>query len=262
MSQFQPKGYVDTGYLQATAALLAQQKRHTYELMRAQPGHKVLDVGCGTGADTLALAQVVGSTGFVVGVDFDQGMIAHAKEQAHQTGISAWVEHKQADAGALPLQTGEFDACRSERLFQHLPDPMRALTEMKRVTRAGGWIVVSDTDWATLSIDSREPDIERRLVRVKAEQTVHNGYSGRQLWRLFKHCELANIAVEIVSVPFTNYRMARQLTLLDETEATALKNGAITNDELQRWQSDLEQADAEGTFFCSLSGIVAAGQKN
>jgi ubiquinone/menaquinone biosynthesis C-methylase UbiE len=163
-----PKGYVDTAYLQTTAELLNAFKQLTYERMRAQPGQKVLDVGCGPGTDTIPLAQCVGSSGRVIGVDYDAEMITEADQRALRAGVSSWVTHKRADAMALPFESNFFDACRSERLFQHLPDPAKVLSEMTRVTKSGGWVVVLDADWGTLSADASDTEIERRLMRAKA----------------------------------------------------------------------------------------------
>ena len=59
--------------------------------MQIQPGHKVLDVGYGPGADTVALSQIVGSTGQVFGVDYDAAMVAEADQQADNSGGRAWV---------------------------------------------------------------------------------------------------------------------------------------------------------------------------
>src|SRR5215212_11828111 len=113
----QPKGYVDTQYLRATAVLLGQIKQRSYELMHIQPGQSILDVGCGPGTDTIPLASIVGQAGQVTGVDYDPAMVTEAQASAREAGASSWVRHKQADATSLPFARGTFDACRSERLF-------------------------------------------------------------------------------------------------------------------------------------------------
>ena len=72
-------------YLQTAAELNNQIKRQSYSLMHIQPGQNVLDVGCGPGIDTVALAHLVGPQGSVVGVDFDKSMIAEADRYAEQS---------------------------------------------------------------------------------------------------------------------------------------------------------------------------------
>jgi SAM-dependent methyltransferase len=257
----QPKGYVDTPYLQTTAALLQPFKQRSYALMQLQTGQKVLDVGCGPGSDTLPLAHLVGPTGQVAGVDYDPAMIAEADQRARQAGVSAWVSHRQGETDALPFDADYFDACRSERVFQHLHHPEQALSEMVRVTRPGGRAVVLDADWGTLSIDTDEVNTERHLVRAVAERSLYNGYSGRQIYRLFKRQPLSGLVVEAGVLVLTDYRLARRVIGLDDIEQEATSAGIIAPEELHRWHASLEQAEQEGWFFASVTMILLGGEK-
>jgi ubiquinone/menaquinone biosynthesis C-methylase UbiE len=258
----QPKGNVDPEYLRFIGNLLNHIKQRSYALMQIQPGHKVLDMGCGPGTDTIPLAPLVGVNGQVIGADYDEAMISEAEQRAEQAGVNTWVQHKRVDAMSLPFATDFFDSCRSERLFQHLPNPAQALSEMTRVTKSGGWVVVLDTDWGSLSTDTDETDIERRLARFLAESSLQNGYSGRKLYRLFKQQNLADISFEVFPVAIPNYALARRGTQAERIEQEALKAGVVTAKELHRWQTGLEQADSEGVYFCSVNLMLFAGRKN
>src|SRR4051812_36916774 len=103
-------GYVDPEYLRVVGNLLQSLKEVTYAKMQIEKGHKVLDVGCGPGTDTISLAQLVGATGEVVGVDYDEAMIAEAEKRATEANMDGWVQHKFADATALPFEAGHFDS--------------------------------------------------------------------------------------------------------------------------------------------------------
>ena len=254
------KGYVNAPYLQAAAAQLQATKQRSYAAMHVHAGQTVLDVGCGPGIDTCALAALVGSTGLVAGVDHDPAMIAAADARAAEAGVAAWVRHEHARAQTIPFADATFDASRSERVFQHLHAPEQTLAEMYRVTRAGGWVVVVDTDWGTFSIDTPEIELERRLARVYAERCLHNGYAGRQLYRLFQHQGFAEVAIELVPSYTTSYGVARQLGQPELTEQTALAAGALTPDELEHWQAALHAADSAGRFFASVTLIMVAGR--
>jgi ubiquinone/menaquinone biosynthesis C-methylase UbiE len=256
-----PKGYVDTRYLDTVQNLLNDYKRLTYERMHIRPGHKVLDVGCGPGTDTLPLAQLVSSSGQVIGIDYDEKMIAEAERRAQKAGVSDRVIHKCADAIELPFESDYFDACRSERLFEHLLDPEKALSEMVRVTTVGGWIVVLDSDWGTFSIDASEIETERRLVRFFSEHSMNNGYSGRQLYRLFKQQGIADISTKICSIILTDYHFTRQLVIMDKCEGEAIDQGVITVQALEKLHNYWEQANANGNFFASMSMILVSGRK-
>lgn len=166
-----------------------------------------------------------------------------------------------ADVQSLPFDPSYFDSCRSERLFQHLLNPVQALAEIRRVTKSDGWIVVYDTDWGSLSMDTVEIDIERRLVRFAADKIYNNGYAGRQLYRLFKQQNLLDISFEEHYITSLSYALARQIVKLDEVESEALKAGIITADELHRLHANFEQADREGVFFGGANMVMIAGRK-
>ena len=257
----QPGDFIDPSYLDAMVELIKQNKQCTYTWMHIQPGHSVLDVGCGPGIDTLALAELVGPTGYVVGVDVDAAMIAEANRRAEQAGCRGWCHHEVGDAVALPLETSTFDSCRSERLFQHVHNPAGVLLEMARVTKPGGWVVILDADHGTWSIDTAEVDIERRLTRVLAERMVINGYAGRQLYGLFKQQQFTDINVETRPIYFTNFAQFRYATQMDIVERNALADGFVTQEELNRWQQNLEDAETTGTFFAHATGVLVAGRK-
>jgi ubiquinone/menaquinone biosynthesis C-methylase UbiE len=256
-----PKGYVDAKYLQTTGNLLKHFKRRTYGFMDVQVTQKVLDVGCGPGSDTIALAHLVGPYGEVAGVDYDPQMIVEADMYAQLAGVSDWVSHKQGTTDALPYATDYFDASRSERVFQHLHNPQQALAEMVRVTKPGGRVVVWDADWGTLSIDTDEVETERKLVRMMTETTVNNGYSGRQLYRLFKQNALNVVKYEANTLFFHEYALMRSVVGFDYVEELALAQGTITQAELDRWHASLEQADQNGWFFASVTCLLIAGEK-
>jgi len=254
-------GYVDTSYLQAAADLVQPIKKRSYELLRIAPNQSVLDVGCGPGIDTLAMAELVGPQGRVLGLDADPEMVEIAQTRTERAGLTERVEHRQGDAANLPLESRTFDACRSERLFIHLGDPSRALGEMRRVARPGARIVLVDSDWGSLSIDSPHVGIERRLARFRAEQLLSNGYSGRQLFRLFKESGLTQIEVEAWPVVIAgDGQLLRYLTKLDEVERKALEAGVMTDAEVATWRQGLEHAERQGVAFCSMNLVLAAGR--
>jgi ubiquinone/menaquinone biosynthesis C-methylase UbiE len=256
-------GKLDTGYLQLIAQLLEHAKMSSYQLMDLQEGSRVLDVGCGPGTDTIRLASLTGPMGIVIGIDRDPEMVAEADKRAKEAGVETWVEHTEGDAAALPFEDGVFSACRSERLFQHLPEPLPALvlSEMVRVTEAGGRVVLLDTDYATESVYTSETEIERRLARVMPERLLSNGYIARALPKLFDEAGLVDIDVEVHPLLIRSYDTFRRMSLADRREAEALKAGIVTSDDLQRWHSSLEAADKQGAFMAQGNMVLVAGRK-
>ncbi|MEP7285482.1 MAG: methyltransferase domain-containing protein [Chloroflexota bacterium] len=257
MSETRP-GYVDSDYLAVVAQMVAPLKQRTYDLMRLQPGCRVLDVGCGSGADTIPLAQQIATAGGVIGVDMDLKMVAVANQQAKRSKVEAW--HYLADGAALPFATGTYDACRCERVFQHLAQPDSVLIEIIRVTKRGGWIVLADTDHSAESIDTSETDIEWRLRRFRADR-YRNGYSGRQLYRRLKLQNLLDVTTEIFPIQASDYAFERYTSCESIVEREALAAGVVTEAELERFHTEAEQADANGAYFAYGAMLIAAGRK-
>jgi SAM-dependent methyltransferase len=95
----------------------------------------VADVGCGNGAYLAELARR-GHGGRVVGFDLSPGMLRASRDQVPGVALIA------ADAAALPLPSGATDVTMAIHMLYHLPDPAAAVRELRRVTRAGGTLVV------------------------------------------------------------------------------------------------------------------------
>lgn len=123
------------GYLDAVAALPVglQYKDRLVRQLGLRPGGAALDIGCGPGTDLGRLAEAVGETGSVVGVDSDPLMLAKA---AARTADRATVELRQGDAQELPLADGSVDAAKVDRVLQHVDDPARVLAEAE----VGPWL--------------------------------------------------------------------------------------------------------------------------
>jgi len=102
------------------------------DFMQSAPGTSALDVGCGTGAMSRRLADRVGPTGRVVGLDYDTGMIDVART------LSAAIEWHVGDAQDMPFGDEEFDLVACHQGLQFFPDRAAGLNEMRRVLRPTG----------------------------------------------------------------------------------------------------------------------------
>jgi ubiquinone/menaquinone biosynthesis C-methylase UbiE len=133
----------------------------------AEPGDRILDVGCGPGFFELELVEEVGAEGSVTGVDVSPASIAHAKRRSEGR---ANLSFHEADATALPDGDGEFDRAFSVQVLEYVPDVGAALRELRRALRPGGRLVVWDVDWATVSMRTAD---EPRMERVLAAWDAH-----------------------------------------------------------------------------------------
>ena len=243
------------------AQLMAHIRQSSVELLSLKAGQRALDLGCGTGMDAITMGHLVGPTGEVHGVDYDEAIVTRARVQAAADGVSAWVTHHHASASALPWPNGFFDASRSERVFQHLLDPERAFDELTRVTKPGGQLVVIDGDWATLTIESDETELERRLVQFHAAHMMNNPFSGRHLRRMFTSRGFADLTIDVQPMVLADVATARQMMRLNALTREALATGVIDAAEAQRWEASLSRASESGAFFASVNMVLVSGRK-
>lgn len=106
-------------------------------------GERVVDCGSGAGADALIAARLVGPTGHVIGVDMTEEMLAAARANAAQAGLSN-VEFREGLLESLPIETGWADVVISNGVLNLVPDKAGAIAEMYRVLRPGGRLQAAD----------------------------------------------------------------------------------------------------------------------
>jgi len=122
-------------------AILGPAARALVDWAAVQRGETVLDVGCGTGAATRYAAELAGSSGRVIGIDVNAGMIEVAKSLPPVQG--AMIEWHEKSAYQLPLAEQTVDIVLSAQTVQFLNDRPLALGEMHRVLKPGGRIALS-----------------------------------------------------------------------------------------------------------------------
>jgi ubiquinone/menaquinone biosynthesis C-methylase UbiE len=136
-------------------------------LPHLRPGMRLLDCGCGVGSITLGLAEAI-TPGEAIGIDIQPEQVARARATAAERGI-ANVRFEVAPIDALPFPDAVFDAAFASTVLMHLPDPLRALQELKRVLKPGGVVGITDDDHDFALIEPAVPEViaaHRLLMRV------------------------------------------------------------------------------------------------
>jgi ubiquinone/menaquinone biosynthesis C-methylase UbiE len=118
------------------------------DLADVGPGSRVLDVGAGTGEQTLMAAERVGVTGIVLATDVSAPMLVLAAERARESGLNN-IQTQVADARGLDLGPGSFDAAISRLALMLIPERTRAVDGIRRALKPGrkfAAIVLSTAD--------------------------------------------------------------------------------------------------------------------
>jgi ubiquinone/menaquinone biosynthesis C-methylase UbiE len=218
------------------------------------PGAGVLDVGCGTGDDARALASLVGPDGQVIGIDASKTMIEVAQDRSQGSVLP--VQFAVGDVFSLDFSDSVFDACRCETVLMHLDgEPVRAIEEMVRVTRALGRVVLSEFHWDALVIDHPDRTRTRQIVHTACD-AIRHGWIGGQLPRLMADAGLIDIQVEGYTFRWTP-QVFRYV--LNGPLALAQQQGHLDEAEIIQWWQPLNEAEARGQFMATMLNFIVTG---
>jgi ubiquinone/menaquinone biosynthesis C-methylase UbiE len=230
-------------------------RQQMFDLAPATTGQQILDVGCGIGYSAMRLAEVVGASGHVVGVDKNEVFIREAQRRADERGLP--VTFQVGDAVSLEFPDHSFDLCRTERMLMYLDQPEQGLDELIRVLRPGGALVIFEFDYDAIIFDAPDKELTRRIGRIIGD-SVPSGWAGRQAQRLFHERGLQQVTTvpKLLTSNFAGFKLVFGGTL-----DHAVKAGQLDAEELASWWSSLEQAEQAGHFYAGMLGFVVSGRK-
>ncbi|WP_052706769.1 methyltransferase domain-containing protein [Streptomyces rubellomurinus] len=212
-----------------TAAVAAAGDRLTDLLLSElplHPGHRFLDVGCGTGRPARRLARTTGA--HVTGITISTTQVQLATSRTETAGLSHLARFQYADATDLPFPDRSFDGAWAIESLLHIPDTRRALAELRRVLTPGSPLLISD-------MILRAPDPER-----------HDHSSLTPLTALRTHLEASGFQIE-------------KITDLDEHLRHSLRRLDADLNRQRRHLSDIHTAQATDALTRilrkTLSGI-------
>jgi arsenite methyltransferase len=140
------------------------QRRETLQALALQPGEWVLDIGSGPGLLVAEMAELVGQSGRVTGLEISDSMLALGRRRCADPSIRELVAFVKADAAALPFPDDTFDVAVSTQVYEYVADLKGAFAELHRVLRPGGRALIIDTDWDSIVWNATHPERMQRLL--------------------------------------------------------------------------------------------------
>jgi SAM-dependent methyltransferase len=240
-------GLTDAQRLARQAHVMAKATEAFLSQVGLAAGWTCLDVGCGDGQVTIAMARVAGPSGRVVGVDVDAEALELAREAAGRAGVSA--EFVAEDA-ASPVATDAFDLAYARLLLSHLIDPVAALRAMRAELRPGGAVAVEDLFLGTLRSDPPAPALDRLQEVYGATVRFHGGDPtiGPRLRALLSACGLEDVREQTVANPMERVDEKLFLAqLVRNMRSSILEAGAATNSQIDELEASVEQTARDPT---------------
>jgi SAM-dependent methyltransferase len=236
-------------------------------LPHLRPGMRLLDVGCGPGAITIDLAEIV-APGEVVGLDQRPEPLAAARELAAQRSVTN-IQFEVGSAYSLPFPDASFDAAFAHIVLMHLREPVRALAEMRRVLKPGGLVGIRDPDFGSILYFPMMPLKEHAALRERMQR--HNGgnpFLGRTFRRLLLDAGFARAEAGASMSPAGSLAETRRVADFLKAQSEGVRQAALANGwadqvtldtmiaEIEAWA---ERPDAfYAVVFCEAIGWVDA----
>lgn len=250
-----------TEYDRAFAHVTAYFMPFLLRVAHLAPGMRVLDVATGTGLSAEAALTTVGPTGHIMAADISPAMTAIARARlGHEPNVSVSVE----DGQALSFADESFDAVLCNLGLMFFPDPVRGLSEFRRVLRPGGRVAVSVNTVAERSYNHQINLIIARYVPSLAEAVTRTFALGEasKLQLLFNEAGFAGFETNTVRHTFV-------LPSFEAYYGPFERGGASTGQALAGLPEDIrravreevrrELADTGGTVKAEAEYRIAGG---
>ncbi|HVO74947.1 MAG TPA: class I SAM-dependent methyltransferase [Ignavibacteriaceae bacterium] len=187
------------GYSLKESTRLSDQANTLSELLHKNiaylPNSKVLEAGCGVGAQTIILARNSPNAHFT-SIDISSESLAEAKARVNRLGILN-VEFQAASIFDLPFDENSFDHLFVCFILEHLQEPVKALNCLKKVLKPGGTITVIEGDHGS-AFYYPENNLAQKAINCLVEIQSRKGGNaliGRQLYPILKQADFKNINV-------------------------------------------------------------------
>ena len=233
--------------LYTTPAAVARRREYV-EALALHSGERVLDVGCGPGFLAAAMADAIGATGRVCGVDVSESMLALARARCGDR-----IEFLFGDATLLPLDDGVFDVAVATQVYEYVSDLEAALTELRRVLRPGGRALIVDTDWESIVWHASDPQRMRRVLAAWDEHLA-DPYLPRTLGVRLQQAGFVLRRREVRAILETSCGDDTiGAALIDLILAFVPGRQGVTETDAAAWAADLRTLSEKGDYFFSLN---------
>ena len=240
------------------AKVLNPLTERVLERVQVAPDSRCLDVGCGMGETTRMLARSIAPQGECVGLEQDSTLVDRASSEPWQ---GPPVSFRAGNAEELPFEDGSFDFVFTRYLLVHLPNPLRALQEMRRVARKGGIVMAQEPDLAFIC--SYPSSWAYEHVPTIFDKLFADALMGRKLVGLLREANCKDVAATAdVAMEYCGSDIKRIYRLTVEAVGPALiEGGMFTEAEMGPLLQEFARVEADESVVCIGNPIIAAWGK-
>jgi SAM-dependent methyltransferase len=220
-------------------------------------GHTCLDLGCGPGYITAAMAQRIGPTGHVHGLDMNADFLDRARRVAADARVADRCTLHHVTDDRVPLPDDTVDRALAKNVLEYVPDLAATLAEVKRVLRPGGSLVAIDSDWGFLVAEPLSATEISEIVDA-ARPVYREPNIGRKLRSAFRLAGYDDVVVNVITRPDIKGLVRG---VLDNIVNYGVALGRLDPRRAESVRSRLDDALARGEYLVVLPQFVVVGYK-
>ena len=216
---------------------VVQQREQIFQLLDVKLGMKALDIGCGPGLTSWALAQAVGGSGHVDAIDIAPPMLQ------------------------LPFADASFDVSLATQVYEYVADIDNALHELARVMKPAAQVLLVDTDWESCVWACRDEARMRRMMQGWSQHIPHPQLPRTLIQRMQR---AGFVDVQVNTIPLLNMNYSINTFSGGMMGFIASFVGGLPDYGPQLvadWQADVSSMADAGGYFFSLNRYVFVARK-
>lgn len=237
---------------------IVKQRQKTLRTLDLQPGEKVYDIGCGVGFLAHEMALLVGESGKVIGSDQNPEMIIYAQKRCEELQQTEFYE---GDAAHLTAEDQHFDAVSCTQVLLYVEDVPKVLSEMRRILKPGGRVVIVETDWRGVVLNCADDALTKKIFSAW-DSSVPSPNLPAYLGPLLRKHGFSNIEVEAVPILNTEYTSSNfSYDMMKWISKNAVKKRVLDETERSKWLEDIEERERSGSYFFCVNRFLFSARK-
>ena len=240
---------------------IIDQWKFYIEKLDLKKGDKVLDIGCNSGDAERLMVNCSPQIEKVVGIDINKDKITEARNKIETSFQRNKIEFKTMDANNIKYENCYFDKIICAETIEWIEEPLKVLSEVKRVLKPNGIFILEHTDFDTQVFTTNRLDLTREIIN-KFSDIGPNGIIGRKLLGLcnkagFEKVEplIYTVINEKLNKSYYSYQIANMMKewLIDQE--------LIEEKKINDWLNDMKKIDEKGEFFYSINRNIVVCYK-
>jgi ubiquinone/menaquinone biosynthesis C-methylase UbiE len=248
-----------------------QERIQMVESFGIKPGDIVLDLGCGPGLWTSALAEKVKPNGKVIGVDSTPELLNFAIKNLEKDPLKHLIEFKKSDFNEIPFRSDKFDFTFFGNCFAYVEDHFKVIEEMKRTAKPGGRVAAKDFDGGLFIVHPIDPDLTLRVMSAAAKslkekpiEPKFDNFTGRKMHGFFLKAGFKDVSTTSYAIQKLSPLAPEVKNYITGNAEWLVKSGSpyLSEEDTQQWRSHFDPnsenyiLDLEEFYFCMLEIIT------